>query len=200
MSHQWLAAAVGGWSAAPCPHPFPLRGSVPRLVALAMLAATALSAPAAAETSAKDAQVIVKAIGFQASKPSGEVKVAVVFAPDQPDSVKDAEQAKAALEAAKSPTLTPVPVLVPAGQLSALDNCQLVFVTAGTGAVRDAVFEAAKARKLLTVSTDAACAQSGKCVMAVKSEPRVEILVNRAAAQASSVEFTTAFRMMISEI
>jgi hypothetical protein len=171
-----------------------------RRAAALLVAALVPLAPACAETTAKDAQVIVKAIGFQAAKPGGDVKVAVVFAPDQPESVKDAEQAKAALEAAKTPTLTPVPVLVPATQLSALDQCQLVFVTAGTAAVRDAVFEAAKARKLLTVSTDAACAQGGKCVMAVKSEPRVEILVNRAAAQASSVEFTTAFRMMISEI
>lgn len=194
MLENWFSAARRGQMANPCAH-MARRGAP-----YAVLAVMLTTAPAWAETSVKDAQVIVKAIGFQAAKPSGEVKVAVVFDPAQPDSVKDAEQAKAALEGAKTPALTPVPVLVPVGQLAALETCQLVFVTAATGAARDAIFEAAKDRKLLTVSTDAACAQAGKCVMAVKSEPRVEILVNRAAAQASSVEFTTAFRMMISEI
>lgn len=197
MVHLWLAAGRPARSGRACPSGTPLRRGG---AAAALVAVLACQAPAHAETTAKDAQVIVKAIGFQATKPSGEVKVAVVFAPDQPDSVKDAEQAKAALEAARTPALTPVPVLVPVGQLATLDTCQMVFVTAGTAAARDAIFEAAKSRKLLSVSTDATCAQAGKCVMAVKSEPRVEILVNRAAAQASSVEFTTAFRMMISEI
>jgi hypothetical protein len=42
--------------------------------------------------------------------------------------------------------------------------------------------------------------RDGRCVMAVHAAPRVEITVNRAAAQAAGVGFTAAFGMLVHEI
>ncbi len=54
-------------------------------------------------------------------------------------------------------------------------------------------------RSVLTVSSDRGLIDAGSVVMVVRSEPRVEILVNRAAAQTAGVNFAAAFRMMIQE-
>jgi hypothetical protein len=46
------------------------------------------------------------------------------------------------------------------------------------------------------ITSDAAAVQAGQCVMAVKSDPKVEILINRSAAASSSVGFGSAFLLM----
>jgi hypothetical protein len=63
-----------------------------------------------------------------------------------------------------------------------------------------AVGAAAKAKKIITIGTDAGCVKSGACVMGVATEPKVEITVNRSAAEAVGAAFKAAFRMMIKEI
>ncbi|WP_207483754.1 YfiR/HmsC family protein [Arenibaculum pallidiluteum] len=171
--------------------------------AVLLLALGALvSAPAWADVGAKDVQVIAKTVGFTTPPLTGQVKVAVVFDAAAAASQKDAEALKGILGAGLAAgAATLVPVMVPVDQVEAgLDGAAIAFVTTGLSAHYDKVFAAAKAKKVLSVSTDAACVQAGRCVMGVKSEPKVEILVNKAAAEASSVAFAPAFRMMISEI
>jgi hypothetical protein len=41
--------------------------------------------------------------------------------------------------------------------------------------------------------------RDGTCAIGVRSHPRVEILVNHAAAEASGIRFSTSFRMLITE-
>ncbi|BAI73455.1 hypothetical protein AZL_028170 [Azospirillum sp. B510] len=158
--------------------------------------------PALADMTAKDVQVIAKTLGFTVPPLTGAVKVAVVFDPASPASQKDADDLKGILGsglAVGAATLSPV--LVPIAQLDAgLNGTGLVLVTSGLSAQQERVFAAAKAKKLISVSPDAACVRSGHCVMGIKSEPKVEIVINKSAADASSVSFAPAFRMMISEI
>jgi hypothetical protein len=45
-----------------------------------------------------------------------------------------------------------------------------------------------------------ALVQSGTCIMAVMSQPKVSIIVNHAAAEAAGITFAQAFRMLIKEI
>lgn len=174
-----------------------------RKTSIALAAVLSMTgAPAFADVTAKDVQVIAKTLGFTAPPLSGAVKVAIVFDPAAAPSQKDADDLKGILGGgltAGAATLSPV--MVPVTQIdSGLDSVNLVFVTGGLSAQHDRIFAAAKAKKLLSVSPDPACVRSGHCVMGIKSEPKVEILINKAAAEACSVSFAPAFRMMISEI
>ncbi|MBK1660121.1 hypothetical protein E2C05_21580 [Paracraurococcus ruber] len=54
-------------------------------------------------------------------------------------------------------------------------------------------------RGVPTISTNPSAVASDKAVMAVRAEPRVEIIVSRAAARVAGVAFSAAFRMMIQE-
>jgi class 3 adenylate cyclase len=62
-----------------------------------------------------------------------------------------------------------------------------------------ALAAATAGKGILTVTSDPVAIAAGEAVMAVRSQPRVEIFVSRAAALAAGVEFSTAFRMMIQE-
>jgi hypothetical protein len=153
-----------------------------------------------AETTAKDIQVILKTAGFLTPKPSGPTVVNVIFDPADAASKKDAEAIKGYLDAITSGPLVPTARLVPITQLSGLDG-PLAILAAGTAAAgQGALADAVKGRKILTVSSDGACARAGKCVLAVRADPKVEILFNTAAGKAAEVEFMPAFRMMITEL
>lgn len=161
-----------------------------------------MGGPALADIGLKDVQVVAKTLGFTSPPLSGSVKVAIVFDPALPQSQKDADALQGILGtglAAGAATL--VPVMVPMAQFdSGIDGVGFVFVTGGMSSHYERIFTSAKGKKLLSVSHDVACVQAGRCVMGIKSDPKVEIIVNKAAAEASSVGFAPAFRMMISEI
>ncbi|MDR3516593.1 MAG: hypothetical protein P4M00_12290, partial [Azospirillaceae bacterium] len=74
------------------------------------------------------------------------------------------------------------------------------LLTDGVGADAAKLAAATKAKQKPCVTTDISQVVSGACVMAVKSEPKVEITVNKAAATDSGVSFAASFRMMIKEI
>lgn len=179
-----------------------LRSIIAGAGTIAVAAILGAGQPVLADIGAKDVQVAAKTFGFTVPPLTGTVKVAVVFDPATPASQAEADQLTAILGsglAVGATTLVPVPV--PVGQLDGgLDGVGVAFVTAGLSAHHERIFAATKARKLLSVSVDTSCVQSARCVMGVKSEPKVEILVNKAAAEASSVTFAPAFRMMISEL
>ena len=59
---------------------------------------------------------------------------------------------------------------------------------------------AIRAAHALCVTNDLAAVEAGACTVAIRRQPRVEIIVNHAAAAAAGIEFATAFRMMVREI
>jgi hypothetical protein len=50
------------------------------------------------------------------------------------------------------------------------------------------------------ITTDLAQVRDGACVMGIRSTPKVEIMVNRAAATNTGIKFAGVFRMLITEL
>ncbi len=148
---------------------------------------------------AKDLGVAGRALAFLENGPTGRATLGVVFDPSKPASVAEKNAVMAALGsgyAAGSLTLVGKPV--EAGEVGDVSGVQALYVTGGVNYA--AVGGAAKAKKLITIGSDPACVNSGACVMGVSTDPKVEIVVNRATAAAVGVAFKAAFRMMIHEI
>lgn len=173
-------------------------GRVCNVVAIA-LAMFAWAPVAHGETTGKEVQVMLKAIGFLSTRPSGAVQVAVVFDPSSAASKQDAEAVKAQLDGAAG-ALQPKAQIVSTDQLAGFSGVAAIVAAGVSPAGLDAVAKAAHGKKMLTLSSDSACAKAGKCVLAVKAEPKVEILLNAAAARDGDVEFQSTFKMMITEI
>lgn len=161
--------------------------------AVLALCAVFASVDALAQSSARDAQLMARAVGFANGLPRGAIDVAVVDGPG-------AEAVLAVMGqrvTAGGVTLTPRRV-----SLSALgaSGARVVIVPEGQAASHARIAEMARAMGALTISTDLDCVRANHCVVGVASSPRVEIIVSRSAARASGVSFAQAFRVMIREV
>ena len=169
---------------------------------LIAIGAMALAMPTAhAEITAKDVQVMARALGFTEKPPTGDVNVAIVYAPGNPESAKEADDLQKLMGAGlKAGNLTLKPVMVKIDDLASAGDVGAFLLTEGVGADGAKVAGATKAKQKPCLTVDMAQVQSGACVMGVKSEPKVEIVVNKAAAEAAGISFGAAFRMMITEL
>jgi hypothetical protein len=152
--------------------------------------------PSATALSARDLQVIARAVAFMTPTPSGDVEVGVVHG-DGGRAMADATAA-AFGAGVRANAVNLKPVVMAAGQVGA--SAAKVFLLTDSALPSAGAIAAAVAGKgVLTVATVVSAVESGQVVMAVRSEPRVEIFVSRAAAAASGASFASAFRMMIQE-
>jgi hypothetical protein len=156
------------------------------------------AAPAeAASLTSRDVQIIAKVLGFLDPVPAGGV-VAVLYASGNEQSKADA----AAVVALFGDGLASEGRKITAKAIDARlfgDGSGYVAIILAAGATNADVSEA-KIHGLLSIAAADALVQAGHCVMVVHASPRVEITVNRAAAQAAGVGFTAAFGMLVHEI
>ena len=89
--------------------------------------------------------------------------------------------------------------LVPVGQMSDVIGIHALYVTGGLAGSMDAVWAAAQRLHIPTISADIGCVQSGACIVGFSSEPTVQIIIDRGAAERSGVRFLQAFRMLVRE-
>jgi hypothetical protein len=165
------------------------------------LIATIVTGAARAEVTMKDAQVIGRVLGFLETPPTGTVELGIVFDPAKPDSVADAEKLRGILgDGIPAGTAKLKPRLILIADIAAAPKVIAFFVTHGLGAGVDAVAVVAQQRHVPTITNEPGCAYSGRCVISATSEPAVEIVVNKAAAEATGTKFATFFRMLIKEI
>ncbi len=179
----------------------PDSGRFPRFRAALLVALgwSLAAPPALAEASENDVTIAARALGFLEKPLTGAVRVGIVYAADNPQSVQDA----AALQKIMARGLTVgglslTPVLVPAGSIDGA-KLDLLFLAGDTGASASKAGDAARARRLPCITLDIEQVRNGNCAIGIESEPRVEILVNQDAASRSGVSFAGAFKMLITE-
>lgn len=165
-----------------------------------ILAALVPSGIPAAALAALNVPVASRVIGFIQPPPSGVVNAAVIFQPGNAASEAEAaaiEQQIGGGVAAGRGTLHVSRVSATA--LGALAGVRVAFVTTG---VRDQqqVAQAAAHGSILTITSDLACAQASRCVVAITGGAQPQITVSRAAAQAAGIRFGSAFLMLVKEI
>jgi len=171
-------------------------------VSLVLLAFYAIAAQA--EMTPKDLQVATRSLAFLTGRDVSHLRIAILYAPDVPASKAEADGLSAAVGGSLSAsrvTLVPVsPLLLSVGNLPGLEGRDVAFVTSGLEPYQSAIAQAAAARKIVTITADFACVTSGNCVLGVHSEPRVQLLISRSAAQATATEFAPGFRLLVNEL
>jgi hypothetical protein len=165
---------------------------------LMMLSVTAL--PVKADVTTTDLQVIARALSFVERPLSGTVNVGIVHIPGNPASLREARAIQTAMgRSLRVGNLTMQPVLVPL-ENAASANVDLFLLSDHAGPAAKVLPEIAESRRMPCVTLDIVQVRDGTCAIGIRSRPRVEIFVNRAAATSSGVTFATAFRMMITEL
>ncbi len=133
----------------------------------------------AAALDAKAVLVVAKTFNFLIKKPAPDAKVIIVGGAADP----------AATQAALGK------MAVSAGAPGDAAGAFAVIVDTPDAA------KAAKAANptVMTIGSEVGCVDSGACVLAVETQPKVTIYVSRAAAQAAGIEFDPNFKMLITE-
>ncbi len=147
-----------------------------------------------------DLLIAGRALSFMENPPSGPIRTGIVYSPSDPHSVEEAANLATMLAGGfHVGNFTMLPVLVKIDDLAAA-NVGLILLTDHIGSDGLRVPSVTKAKHIPCVTVDISQVQNGDCVMGVKSDPRIEIVVNRAAAAGSGTTFATVFRMLITEI
>ena len=153
-----------------------------------------------ADISATDLQIAARVLSFMESPLSGRVRLGVVYASEIPRSRNQAEGLMD--EFGRGLTvgaLELLPVLVPLDAAATAD-VDLFLLTEHLPASADTLAAVSERRRIPCLTTDVEQVVRGACTVAVRSRPRVEIIVNRGAALDAGVRFATAFRVMVTEI
>jgi hypothetical protein len=169
-------------------------------VCLALLGALLLQpgTASAASLSAKDVQIVAKAMGFLDPPPAGGA-IAVIYSGADAASKADADAIVALFGDGVS--MKGGSIKANAIEAAALgDAGGYVGIIVAAGVVGDSAINGAKTRHIPCVTGNLAIVEAGRCLMAVQSEPKVNITVNRDAAKAAGVAFAPAFSMLIHEI
>ena len=151
-----------------------------------------------AEFSIKDAQVLGRTMGFVGNGMTGVAVVGVAF--DSPSSRREADAIRAVVGDELSTGRVKLRMrLVPLDQLATIDGIDAIFIPSGLTTSATAIAGAAQRLRIPTVSTDMSCVETADCVVGFSSEPTVQIVIDRGAADRAGVSFMQAFRMLVRE-
>jgi len=165
-----------------------------------LIGCMAIAPATIAEFTETDLQIAARALSFMEQPISGNVRVGIVYSPASPRSTRQAEQLLSDL--GRGLTVGNIvlrPVMVPIADAATAD-VDLFLLTENMPPDDKPLAAISKARQIPCVTTDIDQVRSGGCIMAIRSKPKVEILINRDAARDSGLQFATAFRVMITEI
>ena len=153
-----------------------------------------------AEFSAKDAQVLGRTMSFVGDGITGVAVVGIAFAADSPASRREAEAIRAVVgDELLTGRVRLRTRLVPLNQLATVDGIDALLVTSGLVASTAVLAGVARRLSIPTLSTDMACVEVADCVVGFSSDPTVQIVIDRGAADRAGVSFVQAFRMLVRE-
>lgn len=154
---------------------------------------------ASAQMTHNNALAGARALSFLQPALSGSVTAAIVYQPGDASSEAEAQAIEHALgDGLAIGALTLKPKMVSADALGGLAGAKVAFVT--RAANYRLVASAAVQRSIITISSDPLCAQAGLCVISISPGSKVQIVVSKAACQASRIKFGAAFLMLVKEI
>lgn len=178
----------------------------PRRILFSLLALVSFfcaTPPQAQATNSKDLIVGINALTVLKKKAENPVIVAIIYNPQNPDSIKDATAIQKAiqtgLETPQEYNLKPEIVSVENPTL--LQTAQIAFLARGLTLDHfEKIADLTKRTKTLTMSTDLDCVRSNYCVLGIVSRPQVEIYYSPSAAHAAKIEFHDIFTLLSLQI
>ncbi|WP_298325328.1 hypothetical protein [Asticcacaulis sp.] len=164
--------------------------------ALAFAVVSGSGLPTQAAPTQKYLEILARALSFAIDGPAGEIETAIVYVPGNAAS----EAEKAELVALLGNGLQIGKVVLKGKAVPATDadaaKAKLWLVTSGAGAKATPL----AGSKVFTASTEKGCAEAAQCVLAIETEPKVQIYVSRKAADVTGVSFQNSFLVMVKEL
>ena len=154
--------------------------------------------PAHAEIDKKEVQIIARTLNFISEIPKGDLTVAIITNNTIEESSTEASNLMNIMQnGMKVGKFNLQSKLVDTSNLTSLDGSNIAIITSGLQANYDTIASDISSRNLLSVTSDFACVDAGKCVMGISSQPKVEIIVSQDAVTASNLTMSKGLSFMI---
>lgn len=164
------------------------------------LAIGMLILPASAQIKQTDLLVAGRALGFIDNLKPGTLRVGIVYDPAIAQSAQQAAELNAAMAGGlRVGTLVLEPVMTPLQDVAG-GNAGALLLTVGLGEKAAQARQVSRRRHIPCITFDLRQVRDGNCAVGVRSQPKIEVIVNRAEAQACGLDFAAVFRLMITEI
>lgn len=169
-------------------------------LSMLVLALTLTAGEAVAEVTRTDLQILGRALSFLESPPSGTVRVGIVYSSSDARTRRHAGEIRDTFEGGvRVGNIRLQPVLVATDTAGEAD-VDLFLIPERFAGDLASISTASGARGIPCATTDIGRVREGACALGVRSQPKIEIVVNRKMAEKADAKFATAFRMMITEI
>ena len=159
-----------------------------------------LAGAARADMTAMDLQIAARALSFMEQPLSGRLQAGIVYSSGDQRSVRQADALERLIGRGMRIGNIELRAVRVDGDQAASADVDLFLLVENAGEAAAAAGAASAHKKVPCITTDLPQVRAGLCVMGVRTTPKVEILVNRAAAEASDTAFATVFRMMVTEL
>jgi len=157
--------------------------------------------PTHAETNAKEFKAFSKILSLSKNLPAGRIELGVVYNASNATSKADFDAIKAMIGNGFKGPKHQITLKEVAPADIANSGTPVLFVTEGLDAgTQGKVAEIAKKNKVLTVSTDMTCVESGNCILGIDVSKGVKVLMNGNSYRNSGLKFDAAFEFMVKEI
>jgi hypothetical protein len=154
----------------------------------------------APDVTVEDLQAVVRSLGFLETLPrDGTIAIAIVYSQNQPEGEALAKQTAQRLAAMPGPNSSVFqPAILPASALARRDGrLDVALLMPGTSADAAAIIDAVRSRRIVSISVDPICLDAKYCVLMVRAERRVEIVLDTALAEQAGARFSSVFLMMV---
>jgi hypothetical protein len=84
--------------------------------------------------------------------------------------------------------------------LGNLGGAKVAYITSGLQSKWGDIFLVTSSNGVFSFSADMGCVEAHKCLLGMKSDPSVEIILSKSATSASGVKIKAAFKLMVKEI
>lgn len=173
------------------------RGPVIAMLVVFVSLAAAPALKAAPDES--EMQIVARMLSFLNKPLTGTIRAGIVYEGVDGPSFQEATGLRQLMGSGfKSGNVILKPVML---RLEDVDtaNVDLLILADGVGRDLPGLGARMQAKKVPCVTLDIEQVKSGNCAIGIQTSPRIEILVNRAAASRSGVAFAGAFRMLVTE-
>jgi len=153
---------------------------------------------AGSATSPKDIKIGLHVIDFVTNPPAGRNTVGVIYDSKVKESADDAQAILDSLKSAMSRSGAKAE-LIDIHDIDDAAGLRAIIVADHMKPYYDRLAAYGRHVGVLTISTDLECVRASKCTVGIASAPRVEVIVSAQQAQASGIQFSEAFRMMVTE-
>jgi hypothetical protein len=149
-------------------------------------------------TTIKDVKIGLHVLDFIATPIETQASFGIIFDAHNRESSENAKLINNFLtrEAARNQAV-PRPLLVDIRQLDAIPPLRAAIIADKMKPYFETLSAFGRRTATVTMSSDLDCVRANKCTIGISSAPKVEIIVSTQQVQASAIQFSDAFRMMV---